>query len=117
MVKIEIVPDLKQHMKDTWKYVRDVAAGKVEPKSAVRTLVFTPETFSSTFSPERVRLILVLRKWEGNIYQLAKYLGRSYEAVHRDIAYLEGMKLIKVRTKDRKKFPYIDEPIRIPAFA
>ena len=117
MVKIEIVPDMKKHMQETSRYIKSVISGKIKPVKAVHTLVFTPETFSSTFSPERVRLILALRNWNGNIYQLAKHLGRSYEAVHRDIAYLEGMKLIKVRTKVRKKFPYIDEPIKIPAFA
>lgn len=117
MVKIEIVPDLKQYMKDTWKYVRDVTAGRVEARPAVRTVVFTPETFSAVFSPERVRLMLVLRKWDGNIYRLAKMLGRPYEAVHRDITYLEGFGFIKVKSVGRNRLPRLAGPIRIPAFA
>jgi predicted transcriptional regulator len=52
-----------------------------------------------------------------NIYQLAKELGRQYEAVHRDIRELESYKLIKVKTKDNKKIPYIDESITIAALA
>ncbi len=117
MVKIEIVPDLKQYMKDTWKYVRDVTAGRVEVKPAVRTVVFTPETFAAVFSPERVRLIFALKGWNGNIYRLAKQLGRPYEAVHRDISYLKSFGFIKVKSVGRNRLPRLAGPIRIPAFA
>lgn len=116
MVKIIIVQDRKKYMKEVYKYVRDVADGKIEPKPAVRTIVFTPETFSAVFSPERIRLILALRKWDGNIYRLAKKLGRPYEAVHRDISYLEGMDLIKITSKGRSRFPRLAGPIRMPVF-
>ena len=117
MVKIVIVQDRKKYMKEVFKYVRDVADGKIEPKPAVRTIVFTPETFSQVFSPERVRLMLALRKWNGNIYQLAKQLSRPYEAVHRDISYLEGFGFIKVKSVGRNRLPRLAGPIRIPAFA
>lgn len=117
MVRIEIVPDIKKRMAEDNKYVRDLMAGKVHLRSAVHTHIFTPETFASTFSPERIRLMLALRKWEGNIYQLAKELGRPYEAVHRDITHLEGMGFIKIVSKGRSRFPCLAGPIRIPAFA
>ena len=117
MVRIEIVPDIKKKMAEDNRYVRDMMAGKVPLRPAVYTHVFTPETFASTFSPERIRLMLALRKWEGNIYQLAKVLGRPYEAVHRDITYLEGMGFIKIASKGRSRFPRLAGPIRIPAFA
>lgn len=117
MVKIEIVPDMKKKMEEENKYVEAVISGKVKPKRAVHTIVFTPETFASTFSPERIRLMLALRKWDGNIYQLAKELGRPYEAVHRDISYLEGCGFIKVKSVGRKRYPQLAGPIRIPAFA
>ncbi len=117
MVKIEIVQDLKKRMKEDNQYVRDVMAGKVPLKPAVRTILLTPETFTQMFSPERIRLILALRNWEGNIYKLAKELGRPYEAVHRDIAYLEGFGIIKIASRGRERFPTLDGPIRMPAFA
>ena len=117
MVKIVIVQDRKKYMREVYKYVRDVADGKIEPKPAVRTIVFTPETFSAVFSPERVRLMLTLKNWDGNIYQLAKRLNRPYEAVHRDIAYLEGFGFIKVKSVGRNRCPRLTGPIRIPPFA
>lgn len=117
MVKIVIVQDRKKYMKGVYKYVRDVVAGKIEPKPAVRTVVFTPETFSAVFSPERVRLMLALKDWDGNIYRLAKKLNRPYEAVHRDITYLEGFGFIKIKSVGRRRYPRLAGPIRIPAFA
>lgn len=117
MIRIEIVPDIKKRMAEDNKYVRDLMAGKVPLRPAIHTHIFTPETFASTFSPERIRLMLVLRNWEGNIYQLAKKLGRPYEAVHRDISYLEGPGFIKVKSVGRKRYPRLAGPIRIPAFA
>ena len=117
MVKIEIVADMKKKMKEENKYIESVISGKIKPGRAVRTIVFTPETFASTFSPERLRLIFALKDWNGNIYRLAKTLGRRYEAVHRDIAYLEGFGFIKIVSKGRERFPTLAGPIRIPAFA
>ena len=117
MVRIEIVPDIKKKMAEDNKYVRDLMAGKVPLRPAVYTHIFTPETFASTFSPERIRLMLALKGWNGNIYQLAKELGRPYEAVHRDITYLEGLGFIKIASKGRRRFPRLAGPIRIPTFA
>ncbi|MBI3036427.1 hypothetical protein HYY73_01545 [Candidatus Woesearchaeota archaeon] len=117
MVKIEIVSDMKKKMEEENKYLEAVISGKIKPKRAVHTIVFTPETFASTFSPERVRLIFALKDWDGNIYRLAKKLGRPYEAVHRDISYLESFGFIKVKSIGRKRYPHLAGPIRIPAFA
>jgi len=117
MVKIEIVADMEKRRKEDNRYIEAVMAGKIKPKRFVYTVVFTPETFASTFSPERVRLILALKGWDDNIYQLAKKLKRPYEAVHRDISYLEGSGFIKVKSVGRKRYPHLVGPIRIPAFA
>ncbi|MBI2144503.1 hypothetical protein HYU17_05145 [Candidatus Woesearchaeota archaeon] len=117
MVKIEIVPDMKKHMEEENKYIERVISGRIKPKRAVQTVVFTPETFSAVFSPGRIRLLLALEHWNGNIYQLAKALGRPYEAVHRDIAYLEGVGFIKIASKGRSRFPRLAGPIRMPVFA
>lgn len=117
MVKIEIVSDMKKKMDEENRYIKAVISGKIKSKRAIHTLVFTPETFASTFSPERVRLIFALKDWDSNIYNLAKKLGRPYEAVHRDISYLEGMGFIKIASKGRSRFPRLAGPIRIPAFA
>ena len=115
--KIEIVADMNKHMKEENRYLEKIVSGKIKPKRAVHTIIFTPETFASTFSPERLRLIFALKGWNGNIYRLAKKLGRPYEAVHRDIAYLEGFGFIKIVSKGRERFPSLAGPIRIPAFA
>ena len=117
MVRIEIVADLKGRMRQSDQYIQDVIDGKIRPKRAVHTVIFTPDIFAKVFSPERLKLILAVKQENTrNIYQLAKALGRPYEAVHRDITYLEGMGLLKVRAKGRKRLPYVDGAIRIPAF-
>jgi predicted transcriptional regulator len=120
MVQIRIVENVREDMKKTDKYAEEVIAGKVpiDKKRAKYTIVLTPEGFSHLFSPERVRLMLRIKKNKVmNIYQLAKELGRQYEAVHRDIKELESYKLIKVKTKDNKKIPYIYENITLAALA
>ena len=61
MVRIEIVHDIKKKMAEANKNVRDLMAGKVPLRPAVHTHIFTPETFSQVFSPERIRLMLALR--------------------------------------------------------
>lgn len=119
MVRIEIVDDLEKRMRETDKYVEDVLAGKrkISKAMAERTIITTPEIFSKLFSPERIRLLLEIRRSKSrNIYQIAKFLGRSYEAVHRDIKLLEGYGIVKVRTSDRKRYPYM-EPIQMNMFA
>ncbi len=60
-----------------------------------------------------MRLILRVRKNNvKNIYQLAKELGRRYEAVYRDLKYLEGMGIIKLKKK--QTIPFMDEQIIMP---
>jgi len=120
MVKIEIVPDIKEKMKESWGYVDKVLKGKVkiDPKRAEKTIIMTPEVFSKIFSPQKIKLMLkVKRNNVQNIYQLAKELNRKYESVYRDIKFLEGFGIIKLKDKDKKKIPFMDEPITIPELA
>lgn len=117
MVALEIVADLNERMRQSNQYVRDVIEGKIKPKRAVHTIVLTPDVFAKIFTPERLRLILAVKKENTrNIYRLAKKLGRPHEAIRYDITYLKGMGLLKLRAKGKKKLPYLDETITIPAF-
>ena len=112
-MKIEIVEDVKEKMKMDNKYVNNVIKGKIiDKKRAEKRLITTPEVFAKIFSPERIKLMLKIKKNNvRNIYQLAKELNRKYEAVYRDIKLLEGFGIIKLRDKDRKKIPFMDERI------
>ena len=119
-MKIEIVENLKEKMKADNQYVKDVVKGKlkIDKKMAEKTIIVTPEIFSKIFSPERIKLMLKIKRNNiANIYQLAKDLNRKYEAVHRDIKLLEGFGIIKLKDKDKKKIPYMDEPLTIPELA
>ncbi|MBI2137540.1 HTH domain-containing protein [Candidatus Woesearchaeota archaeon] len=117
MVKIEIVRDLKKKALGDNEYVEAVLAGKRRVMKTERTIVITPELFSRIFSPQRIILLLKVKGAASvSIYRIAKDLGRSYEAVYRDIRFLEGFGLIKVRNADNRKQPYIDEPIKILPF-
>ena len=119
-MKIEIVEDLKEKIKIDNKYARDVLGGKakMDRKKAEKTIVITPEVFAKIFSPERIKVMLKIKRNNiSNIYQIAKGLNRKYEAVYRDIKLLEGFGIIKIRDKDHKKIPYMDEPLTIPELA
>ena len=114
-MKIEIVENIKERMKMDNKYVSDVIKGKakIDKKRAEKTIIMTPKIFAKIFSPERIRLMLRIKKNNVmNIYQLAKELDRKYEALHRDIKLLESFAIIKIKEKDSKKIPFMDEPIK-----
>ncbi|MFH1181796.1 MAG: HTH domain-containing protein [Candidatus Woesearchaeota archaeon] len=115
MVNIEIVADLRQKMKKDNEFVREVIGGRRVAR-AERTIVLTPEAFSKIFSPQRIKLLLEMKQSRRNIYQLAKQLSRSYEAVYRDVRMLEGFGIIKVKSEASKKIPCL-ENIQIPVFA
>ena len=119
-MNIEIVEDIKEKLNVDNKYVRDVINGKinVDRKKAEKTIVMTPEVFAKIFSPEKMKLMLKIKQNNiKNIYQLSKELDRKYEAVYRDIRFLEGLGIIKVREKDSKMIPFMDEAIKIPQLA
>lgn len=114
-MKIEIVENIKERMKMDNKYVSDVIKGKakIDKKRAEKTIIMTPKIFAKVFSPERIKLMLKIKRNNiMNIYQLAKELDRKYEAVHRDIKLLEGFGIIKLKEKDRKKIPFMEGPIK-----
>ena len=114
-MKIEIIENIKERMRRDNKYVNDVIKGKVkiDRKRAEKTIIMTPKVFSKIFSPERIKLMLRIKGNNiMNIYQLAKELDRKYGAVHRDIKLLEGFGIIRLKEKDSKKIPLMDEPIR-----
>ncbi len=119
-MKIEIVEDIKEKIKIDNAYVKKAIAGKVEidKKRAEKTIIMTPETFAKLFSPERMKLILKIKRNNiENIYQLAKEANRKYEAVYRDIKLLEGFGIIKLKDKNNKKVPYMDESVTLPRLA
>lgn len=119
-MKIEIVENLKERMKKDNKYAKDVIQGKakLDRKRAEKTIIVTPETFAKIFSPERIKLMLKIKRNNiSNIYQIAKELHRKYEAVYRDIKLLEGFGIIKLKDKNKKKVPFMDEPLTIPELA
>ena len=116
-MKIKIVENIKTKMKLDNKYIKGAVDGKIKIKKAEKTIIMTPEIFSKIFSPERVKLILKIECNNiRNIYQLAKELHRKYEAVYRDIRFLEGFGIIKIKDKDKKKIPFIHETIKLPEF-
>ena len=118
-MKIEIVEDIKEKMKMDNEYVKKVLAGrKIDKKMAEKTIIVTPKAFAQIFSPERIKLMLKIKRNNiRNIYQLAKELDRKYEAVYRDIKLLEGFGVIKLQEKDKKIIPLMGEPVTIPSFA
>ena len=100
------------------KYSKELNAkikkGKIKHQSG---LVMTPETFNKVFSPERIKLLQKIYKNNiKNIYQLARELGKPYEVVFRNIQYLAGIGLVRIKDKDSKKVPYVAGPLLIDMF-
>lgn len=105
MVVIEIV-------KDTKKVFKEMTLEKIWKDKRDHVIFMTPKIFCHVFSPERMKLLMLLGK-EGamSISDLARKVGRKFEAVHRDLRYLEG--IVKFRKKERRRVPYIDESIEM----
>ncbi|MFO8016715.1 MAG: hypothetical protein R6U32_06425 [Candidatus Woesearchaeota archaeon] len=99
--RIRIVGSMSRH---NLQLNERIKKGRIKmPESG---LVMTPETFHKVFSPERVKLLRrICRNSIRNIYQLAKELDKPYEVVFRNIKYLEGIGLVKVKQKAGTKIP------------
>lgn len=69
-------------------------------------LLLTPEEFSKVFTPERIRLLKLLKdKPDLSVNEISKNLKRRREAVSRDIRFLEGIGLIKLEKHARLRVP------------
>lgn len=112
-MRIQIVESVSKYSKELNAKVKK---GKIKkPESG---LVMTPETFNKVFSPERIKLLQkIYRNNIKSIYQLAKELDKPYEVVFRNIQYLAGIGIIKVREKDSKKIPYLAGSLSIDMFS
>jgi predicted transcriptional regulator len=105
MVYIEIVKDIN-------KALKEFSLEKMRKDPRKHVIFMTPEIFNHTFSPERMKLLMLLDK-EGtmSISELAEKVGRKFEAVHRDLRYLEG--IVKFRKEQRRRIPYIEGSIEV----
>lgn len=111
--KIRIVESISRYHERLYDKIRKGTLDKPE-----RGMVMTPETFSKVFSPERVKLLKrIYNNNIKNIYQLAKEMDKPYEVVFRNIKYLEGIGLVKIKDKDRRKIPCMACRISIDMFA
>ena len=102
---IKVINDFEKEFEKDKKILKSIEQGKyVKPQP--KTLYFTPKTFYSTFTPERIRLIQLLRGNKNlNISEVAKIIKRPFESVHRDIRFLEGIGLINIEKRERYRFP------------
>ena len=111
--KIHIVDSVKRYTDKL-----DEKAKKGLLQEPQRGIVMTPETFSKVFSPERIKLLQKIhRNNMTSIYHLAKELDKPYEVVFRNIKYLEGIGLIKLIQKDKRKIPSLSGALSIQMFA
>lgn len=115
MIKIKIVDNLKDEIGKDAKDLKNLSKGEAKLENK-HVITLTPEGFHSLFSPERIRLLKALKENNfGSIYNLAKKLNRRYEAIYRDIKYLEGFGLIEIKSENRNKVPVLSGNIQIPA--
>jgi len=113
-VRIRIVSDRENYLKERKKVLADIESGKKINLINKKTIVFTPKVFAKVFSPEKIRLIHMIQNNKINsITHLAKTLNRSFEAVDRDIKYLEGMNLVTLRKNEKAKIPMVAKELHL----
>ena len=110
-MEIRIVESLR-------KYNQELAAklkkGMKKPETGI---VMTAETFSKVFSPERIKLLQkIYRNNIKSIYQLAREMDKPYEVVFRNIRYLEGIGLLKIKEDNRRRIPHLVGKLSIQMF-
>lgn len=99
MIHFEIVEDTK-------KVLKQMTPEKMlaDPRQHVHFM--TLETFSKTFTPERIRLLKYLHAHEvGSISDLARRLKRKFEAIHRDLHHLERYDVVRVVSGSKVRIP------------
>ena len=107
MVIIELV-------KDPAKVFKNLTLEKMAKDKRKHVIFMTPEVFCKVFSPERLRLLMFVNKnRSASISDLARKLGRRFEAVHRDLMYLEGFSVVKLRRQEANRIPYVDDSIEV----
>jgi predicted transcriptional regulator len=111
--QLKIVNSLEEHHKELCDRLD---CGELD-KNPETNIVMTPEVFSKVFTPERIKLLhRIYRNKIKNIYQLAREMGKPYEVVFRNIKYLEGTGLVRIKTIDNKKIPYFNHKFSIDMF-
>ncbi len=105
MVNIEIVKDINKVNVTQEKMARDRR----------RHVIFmTHDIFCRVFTPERIRLLeYISHNRVESISDLARKLGRRFEAVHRDLKYLEGFSIVKLKRREANKVPYVEGNIDV----
>lgn len=116
MVKIKIVEDIKEEMRKDDERLNKIEKGKYVKADKERVLIMTPKTFASVFSPGRLKLLRVIKKIKvHSVQELATMLERPYEAVYRDIKYLEGLGLLETKIENHHRIPIMHETVKVPA--
>ncbi|MFA5142202.1 MAG: hypothetical protein WC471_04500 [Candidatus Woesearchaeota archaeon] len=111
--EIKIVESIKKYNEEINEKMKKGRLTKPESD-----IIMTPEIFNKVFSPERIKLLQkVYKNNVKNIYQLAKELNKPYEVVFRNIKYLEGIGLVKIIERNKKKFPHIANRFSINMFS
>lgn len=101
-------------VKNPEKVFKKLTLGKMAKEKREHVIFMSPEMFYRIFSPERIKLLMFLSKGKAeSISDLARKLGRKFEAVHRDLRYLEGFGVVKLAMEDARKVPYVDEDINV----
>lgn len=107
MMIIEVVEDLEHESVEKHTFHQDLTKG-ISIKKDPKTIYFTPKGFAKTFTPEKMRLLLLMKKKNfDSISDLAKELSRPFESVHRDIKHLESVHLVELKKDNKSLRPII----------
>ena len=106
-IEIRIIDNNQNYLEERKKDLANLSSGRAKLENK-KTIVFTPKIFAKVFTPERIRLIKTLQEKKiESISNLAEILSRSFEAVDRDVKYLESMNLLTLIKKEKSKVPIV----------
>lgn len=110
ILSIKTLDDMKKEYTATWENAKK---GRSFPQAVEEVCFDSPEEMHKFLSPERLKLLHVIREKRPNsVQELSRILGRDRKNVSEDIALLSNIGLIQVeetmKGKRTKIVPLVD---------
>lgn len=114
-IEIKIVRNEEERRKEIRAMSDCIMSGHIEDK---HTIVITAELFAKIFSPKRLDLLMLLTKKENyNVSELARKLKRPFEVVYRDLKIFQNFDMVKLVKEHNEVIPELKGRIKMPVIA
>lgn len=111
MIEVRVLATVEECTQEARMLTKNIRWGK-------NVIFTTPERFQQLFSPERLKIIILLGKESvGSVSELAQRTDRLFEAVHRDLKILEVHGIVTLTRAGRNVVPALTGKITVPIVA